>query len=587
MTASPGVWSRLIARQRRRLRETGREEAGFTLIELLMVAVVLPLIMGAIAAVMIVSFKNTNTTQSRLQDSTNAQVTSANFAQDVAGAHYVTTNAAATSPALCGTGTRLLLGLNRPAVAANAVTGTQPVAGLSVGYWLVTSTSTPEVVRFACTGATTTQVVVSNDVANLTQSAAAISPANFAADAASGWAPVAAISAVTAPTDLSASATLPVVSTAGFVTSTPVSVVTSTGTVKLSCTGQTATSFTGCAENVTGTALPGYGVSQPTSISSVSLSVTEPGTSYTYALVGAPRSFSTAAYSAGGINAPPLLISPANTCSGLSWNGNMSISVNGNIGLNGSVMGPDNQGSCSGGKCKGNATTITSTGFQAIDGSGAFNGCSFSGSNTTTTLQSVIPDPYASVVPTYGSTAFPYFTGAQLYTAAPAGPNCQPGEYVSAAVFQNCTELQPGVYVLDGGWTQTVTLATGSTPGLGVLLYVPCNPPHGSPSNCSGTISGTFNNLPGLSASQAAQSLGSSALQGFAIWQNASDTTPVSLGGNGASTTTGVIYVPGAALSTGGTASFTATRIIASSLSVSGGGHGGGSCNTDLCVTGP
>jgi hypothetical protein len=351
------------------------------------------------------------------------------------------------------------------------------------------------------------------------------------------------------------------------------------GTQKVSCTGtQTipVIAFTGCT-NLTGIAMVGAGVSQAKSIGGISLSVTEPGTAYTYTLVGTPRSFSTAQYTPGGINAPPFLISPTNSCSGLSWNGNMSIQINGNVGLNGSVMG-DAPNPCPGTQeCKGNSSSITSTGFAATQGSAAFNGCRFSGTNTTTTLPATIADPYAAVVPAYGSPAFPKYTGTSVNPPPGPGRVCAPGEYTTAAAFQNCTYVQPGVYVLDGGWTQTVTLASGSPPGQGVLLYVPQG----------GAISGTFNNLPGLSAFQAATSLGNSALQGFAVWQDVTNTNPVSLGGNGSSDTTGILYLPGATLTTGGTASFTAQRIIASSVVISGGGNGGGTCNVDLCVTGP
>ena len=90
-----GVWAR---RDR-------RDEAGFTLLEVLIVALVTPIILGAISAGLIAVFSVQGSVSNRLSDSGDAQVVSANFVQDVQSSLRVTTDALA---AQCGPGTQVL-----------------------------------------------------------------------------------------------------------------------------------------------------------------------------------------------------------------------------------------------------------------------------------------------------------------------------------------------------------------------------------------------------------------------------------------------------------------------------------------------
>ena len=66
-------------------------DAGFTLIELLVVLVIMPLVIGAIAAAIIISYQDSGVASSRLSDSDSAQTISEFYVRDVQGAEYVTT----------------------------------------------------------------------------------------------------------------------------------------------------------------------------------------------------------------------------------------------------------------------------------------------------------------------------------------------------------------------------------------------------------------------------------------------------------------------------------------------------------------
>lgn len=81
-------------------------EHGFTLIELVIVAAIIPLIIGAIAAGLITVLNLQSSVTGRLQDTSDAQQVSATFQKDVQSATAFTTNS--TSAPQCGTGSQLL-----------------------------------------------------------------------------------------------------------------------------------------------------------------------------------------------------------------------------------------------------------------------------------------------------------------------------------------------------------------------------------------------------------------------------------------------------------------------------------------------
>ena len=82
-----------------------RDDDGFTLLELVIVVAILPIIVGAVGAGLIAIFSIQGSISSRLSDSGDAQVVSANFVEDVQSSLQITTDAAASQ---CGPGKQLL-----------------------------------------------------------------------------------------------------------------------------------------------------------------------------------------------------------------------------------------------------------------------------------------------------------------------------------------------------------------------------------------------------------------------------------------------------------------------------------------------
>jgi hypothetical protein len=280
-------------------------DAGFTIVELVVVLVIMPMIIGAIAAAIIVSESDSGVTQARLSDSDNAQITSVYFGADVQGAEYVTTTKVPTdlNPQVCFDTTlsapNLVLGLRRDATASSAP--------LSVGYWtghLSPTAPNQVLVRFSCAPGHSTassEVVMSDDVspsqitawqAGTGPGLVTITPPQLATAASNGWilsSPSTALQTVTIdPLNLSLY-NLAVASTAGFQPDGPLSVNTPLGDQTVTCTGITPTppTFTGCASSLAAFSAETIGsVSQSISIN---LSVTESGRAYTYSLSGSPR----------------------------------------------------------------------------------------------------------------------------------------------------------------------------------------------------------------------------------------------------------------------------------------------------------
>ena len=124
-------------------------EGGFTLIELLIVLVILPMIIGAVAIVMITTLKATDShdpegTAARLVDSHDAQISSAYFVRDVQSAEYISTN---SSP-LCAPPEASFAS---PAAWSQQLIGLEWKSGanqIDVSYFVLQASS--ELVRFYC-----------------------------------------------------------------------------------------------------------------------------------------------------------------------------------------------------------------------------------------------------------------------------------------------------------------------------------------------------------------------------------------------------------------------------------------------------
>jgi hypothetical protein len=132
-------------------------EDGFTLIELLIVVVLVPFVIGAVAIVLTTALKDQTGVAGRLNDSHDAQITSAYFVRDVQGASGTVSTLPATilcSPSSAAgklqpmTGTVQVLGLQW------TPTGSSTVTSVSYNYGKVGATSVLE--RDYCPGGTPT-----------------------------------------------------------------------------------------------------------------------------------------------------------------------------------------------------------------------------------------------------------------------------------------------------------------------------------------------------------------------------------------------------------------------------------------------
>jgi prepilin-type N-terminal cleavage/methylation domain-containing protein len=84
-----------------RARSAQRSETGFTLVELLIVITVLPMIIGALSFGLLAVFSLQGSVTNRLSNSSDSQIVSANYIQDVQAAQRITTASMASAPG-CG-----------------------------------------------------------------------------------------------------------------------------------------------------------------------------------------------------------------------------------------------------------------------------------------------------------------------------------------------------------------------------------------------------------------------------------------------------------------------------------------------------
>lgn len=597
-------WARSLLRWNSSGRQTEcHHESGFTLVEMLVAMVILPLVIGAAAAVIISSQRNTNSVSARLSDSSDAQLTAANFVRDVQGASLLTTDAAPTTgPTVCGSGEMLLLALDRP--------GTN---GLSIGYWEVKIPSpnaiTYQVVRYSCVGGTTSSAVVSQSVNPATQTVADIdTPSSSYGNPAAGWIPSAAVTTVPSPTILTGSGdSIPLASTAGFAIGSgtspqPLVFLADLGTAgsgpylpeTVECTGGTAGTpgiFTGCSLG-SGTIDAGTPVSQPSSVTAVHLTVSEVSSSYTFGLRSTPRVLS----SISGGNIAGIPGTPPGTGSGGNGNGggtggccgagnggpalltlgpgvsvqgatNSSLTVIGLVSVNGGTLA-----------CTGSPTVTASLGYLAEGGSSAIDSCA---QGPVTQINTAVPDPLRGVdepfnpLPTAGTQ---FSTGSTGYKS---GLPCPSGVW-TIPLPAGCA-LEPGLFELDAGYcanNQNLTMASGSGPQ-GVLLYIPPTAsPCGSTNapNCSGVhVPYSFDmegnaslNVPGLLPAQALAIFGDTGMEYVVLWQDISNANDLKVGGTTSGISPGTLYAPSSLVALQGNGSGSFGQVIANCVSIAG-----------------
>ncbi len=176
-------------------------EMGFTLVELLVVLVIMPVIIGAIADVVVTSLRDQSGVSGRLSDSSSAELTSAYYIRDVQSAAFVTTDAQATLPSPCGTGVAtaqfelgLSWGSTTAAGGANVAYWEDPTTGVLTRYYCPTGSITPSSTELIAHGLSTTNGIQ-----------ATVSPGSAGAEAASGWTATDGISGITLAATESAS----------------------------------------------------------------------------------------------------------------------------------------------------------------------------------------------------------------------------------------------------------------------------------------------------------------------------------------------------------------------------------------------
>jgi prepilin-type N-terminal cleavage/methylation domain-containing protein len=529
-----------LARRPRFTTRRDGSDAGFTLIELLLVMVVLPILMGAVVAVIITSLDDQSSVATRLADSADSQVTSAFYVRDVQSAAYMTTTSSPTStpwttPSTCGTGSSLVLGLEWPSGSSQDV----------VSYWQSNLSS-------AADGASTAG---SRSFTSATASIAVGDVGKGIVETDSrGVIPFGTTVSGISPTTHTLT-----LSSALSTTQTSISFVLAPQLVRNFCSGSSTATTTAvsqdffapttqavitCASGAPATCSGSSTTWEPTTgVSSITLAIKEPSGQYNYALTGVPRIVSGATGSTtgggGGQTIPPFLMlgggDVVNQSSG-------SITVDGNAVINGGYFNQSN-----------GTFTVTGTGnsIETTD-SPASSACTPSPAtcknisvSSVTSISPAVDDPLKSVAdPTQGTSR-----GCPSGGTLSGTVTLQPGEYTCALTAETSANvtLQAGVYELDGGLSMS---SNTSLTGFGVLLYVPCNSANTgygqdtwAPS-CSGTLS--------LQSAKVNVSplTGTSAYAGLWYWQNGGDANQINLKGPSATVTFGgFLYAPGAIVS--------------------------------------
>jgi hypothetical protein len=595
------------------------------LIELLMVVLILPVIMGALVAAILVSIDNSKTISNRLSDSADSQITSAYYVRDVQGAGFVTTTAniptpySYQSPQVCPASApgSLIVGLYHDATASGPA--------LDVGYWLVGGAAPYQVVRYSCTVSPSTgfaatapvHELVAENVSSVgtggapSPNAASIQPSQFGTAAKNGW------TSTVASTYLQSwnTTSVTVKSTNGFNTSAPedVNVATALGTQLLTNCNVTSSTVLTCS-NVSSVNLAVDQTVSQDSITGVNLAIRQspanpvagsPKSEYTYSLTAAPRSQTP--WGAGPGTSP--VGGPGGGGSGGGSGGGgpagqglPALLSLGTAGI--SLGGTTNLNFLNGSAGVADGGPISCIGNSSISPPGSISDYP-SASGCSSSAGSFVPDPLVNYLPscfptqpngTYGPVTHPDGTTTNAY---------RPGRYTSTILPNNVHGtyyFEPGVYELDGG------IAVGSNQGIaidpyyassgqGVLLYVPDAAPTNPAPGCAYASSGGATislgaqgaaNLPPLTASQLSaesasnptltflqplfnrvSSLGSS---GIWIWQDASNSSPADLGGGSSASSPGLAYLPAAPVTLHGGPGSAVGEIICASLTLVGNG---------------
>ena len=324
--------------------------------------------------------------------------------------------------------------------------------------------------------------------------------------------------------------------------------ITGSSCYSLNCSSEPAASAAGWA--------PAAGVS------AVTLAVKAPektngGTAqYSYTLIGVPRTSSnTSRGSSTGGHAPLLMLGTGTP--DVSCTGHDSLTVNGTAAVNSSgTPALQTNGTAS--------ITASSIYTDTPSSSGAFSGSNITPSAPTQTGVTSA-DPYAGLstpitepIPNGASSPYGGYTifngnGQDLATDGP-------GIYTKAVSINSAETIPSGVYIFQAGLSLSGLGAISSAAG-GIFFYVYAGP-------ISITGQGGIDLQPISSPPSPAPNL--------TIWQDQSDNSGMTLGGNGAAIVIGgTIYAPNVTAGVGGNGSLSIGSLVANSVSCNGGGNSG------------
>lgn len=501
-------------------------ERGYTLIELLIVAVIIPLVIGAIASAIIVGYSDSSGVSTRITDSHDAQISSAYFVRDIESATEVSTSTApgfAVCPATPTT--TQLLGLTWTPYGS-------PRAN-SVSYG-VAATSPPSLLRRFCQGG---HEVDSTLAENL-------------------------FTGVSTPLLTNSCMGQSSCACAG-----PLNCALPGTTIEVSVTVNCLDGHDTCANN-------GFVHTYPDGtspgIGNVIISVVENQTKYQYTLTAAPREeLQQAPPVPPGGSAPALLLlgsgSSVLSCSGSTHSA--PVTVYGVAAIDSSSAGSVQLGSHNS-LVAGDLYTQNPNNGPSGPVSGTYTGPG--GSPGQYSSGPSYPDPFANLPDPSDSQLGIHTTNSTTIIG--------PADYLQPISIASSTTLQPGYYVFEQGLSvagnghSTTTLA-----GSNVFIFIGI--PNAGPGIAqSAGYSVTGNAGVQLTAMTAATPRsadeGLHTYDGIVLFQSRNDSTPLTIAGNGTSSAYGgAIYAPNAQVKTFGNGSSVAGSIVANSLAC--GGNGG------------
>lgn len=486
-------WRRLI----RLHRPQHQSDAGFTMLELLIVVVVLPLLIGALATLIITLMQNTvqndpHGTATRLADSHDAQLTSVYFSRDVQSAAFVSSS---TTP-LCapvGAGNEQILGLQ----------WTSGGQTMDVSYF-VQQTPNLELIRYYCTSSSpttpATTSLISDNVFNSTTTAT-VTPTCPAAPAFGSGANLCAVNSSGTKAYLAMKATC-------FTRST---------NAPVACPG--ITSNPGTAVNTASTV-----------VATVQITAQESLSSYQYALTASPRGSNPALGIPSNAGVFPPFISNGPVSAGnctVETNGMMSV----NAVSNGSISdGPTGQISASGGIVSSDPST--SQAAASGPGTGTVSPSPVFGITQASPYDGQAEPPTAP-----SGAGYTVVTSATLPELA--GPNWDPStdtNIESNGVLKSSAGAYPhgAIFIVPNGMKVSKKFSAPQ----GVLFYV-----SGGNVDLSGNGSISLNSL-----SPNFESQPQPAAPEIVLWISKTDTNnppTLTIGGNGNTTAiNGAVYAP-------------------------------------------